>query len=98
MQLSQRLMTCAKWFLPVAFFVEELRWKASVLLGYVDREMTKRMADEIPQNAKEEIWAIHPLRIGRPEYVASVCAFLLSDPARWVTGASVIGDGGCSIR
>ncbi len=38
----------------------------------------------------------HPLGTGKPEYVATVVAFLLSDAARWITGSQVMIDGGAS--
>jgi NAD(P)-dependent dehydrogenase (short-subunit alcohol dehydrogenase family) len=37
-------------------------------------------------------------RFGRPEEVASVVAFLASSDASYMTGASVVVDGGWSIR
>ena len=41
----------------------------------------------------------YPLgRYGRPEEVAWQIVFLLSDASRWITGTSVIVDGGLSIR
>jgi NAD(P)-dependent dehydrogenase (short-subunit alcohol dehydrogenase family) len=44
---------------------------------------------------KERIADMHPLRrLGRPEKVASLVAFLLSDEASYITGAHYPIDGG----
>lgn len=36
-------------------------------------------------------------RIGKPEDVADVVAFLASDKSRWITGASIPVDGGSKL-
>jgi len=36
-------------------------------------------------------------RIGKPEDIAGVVAFVASDGARWITGASIPVDGGSKL-
>jgi NAD(P)-dependent dehydrogenase (short-subunit alcohol dehydrogenase family) len=41
---------------------------------------------------------MHPLGIGRGSDVASAVAFLLSDAARWITGTTLVVDGGYTAQ
>lgn len=43
------------------------------------------------------IIAMHPLGLGNPMDIASLCCFLLSDMSAWITGANIPIDGGYSI-
>ncbi|WGS51575.1 glucose 1-dehydrogenase [Paraburkholderia sp. D15] len=68
----------------------------SVNPGMVETEGTKS-AGITGTNSDFEAWAISttPLgRIGRPDDIADVVAFLASDDARWLTGESLIASGG----
>jgi 3-oxoacyl-[acyl-carrier protein] reductase len=40
----------------------------------------------------------HPLGLGEPEDVAGAVAFLLADTGRWITGTTLIVDGGYLAR
>lgn len=45
-----------------------------------------------------EMKSRHPLGIGTPQDVASACAFLLSPESRWITGTTLVVDGGYLAR
>lgn len=67
--------------------------------GYVEGE-TGMSADlkRIVGDGFEAIERSHPLGLGRALDVANAIAFLLSDAARWITGSTLIVDGGYSAQ
>ena len=58
----------------------------AVTPGVIETEMTTDVADEI-------VKAVPAGRVGRPEEVASAVAFLVSDEAAYVNGATLAIDG-----
>jgi NAD(P)-dependent dehydrogenase (short-subunit alcohol dehydrogenase family) len=66
--------------------------------GCVDTEMVAEMRDSQSGNQFEAIRSLHPLGIGHPRDVAHAAAFLLADTGRWITGTTLIVDGGYTAR
>ena len=57
-----------------------------------------KFATALYEGREEQVSAAYPLkRLGVPEDVAGVVAFLLSDQASWVTGQTLVLDGGVTL-
>jgi NAD(P)-dependent dehydrogenase (short-subunit alcohol dehydrogenase family) len=58
-----------------------------------------RFAEALYEGREAEAAATYPLRrLGVPEDVSGPVAFLLSDDAAWITGQTIVIDGGGSLR
>jgi NAD(P)-dependent dehydrogenase (short-subunit alcohol dehydrogenase family) len=67
--------------------------------GYVDTPMTEEWLRTVPDREEtlRQVRAIHPLgRMGTPGDIAEAALFLASDSAAFITGASLVVDGGMS--
>jgi 3-oxoacyl-[acyl-carrier protein] reductase len=67
----------------------------AVAPGVIDTDMSNFAKTEAGRETTLGIQALK--RIGKPEDVADVVAFLASDAARWITGASIPVDGGSKL-
>jgi 3-oxoacyl-[acyl-carrier protein] reductase len=67
----------------------------AVAPGVIDTDMSNFTKTEAGRDTALGMQALK--RIGKPEDVADVVAFLASDDARWITGASIPVDGGSRL-
>jgi 3-oxoacyl-[acyl-carrier protein] reductase len=67
----------------------------AVAPGVIDTDMSSFTKTEAGREAALGMQALK--RIGKPEDVADVVAFVASDAARWITGASIPVDGGSKL-
>ncbi len=66
----------------------------AVAPGFIQTEMTEKLSEK----AKEAIYQNIPLgKLGSPKDVAGVCLFLASRDADYITGQTIVVDGGMAI-
>ncbi len=70
----------------------------AVVAGVVDTPMSQHFLGSLTEEQAETVRDSHPLGVGKPEDVAGPIAFLLSDDARWITGAALVADGGLTAK
>ena len=81
----------------VEFSAEGVRVNA-VCPGVIETPMVERTQEEDPETMEATIAATPIGRLGQPEEIASAVAWLCSEDASFVTGESLVVDGGFSIQ
>jgi NAD(P)-dependent dehydrogenase (short-subunit alcohol dehydrogenase family) len=70
----------------------------SIVAGGIEtamhRDFTETVSDELVRNYE----ALHMIGFGQPDDVAYAAMFLLSDASRWITGSSMVVDGGYTAK
>jgi 3-oxoacyl-[acyl-carrier protein] reductase len=66
--------------------------------GMVRSEVSARLADSVSDEQLAAIEMQHPLGFGSTVDVAHAIAYLLADTGRWITGSTLVIDGGYLAR
>lgn len=68
--------------------------------GQVDTEMgmAADLKGQLTEGQWQQLAEMHPLGLGRSEDVAYAVAFLLAPTGRWITGTTLVVDGGYTAR
>jgi NAD(P)-dependent dehydrogenase (short-subunit alcohol dehydrogenase family) len=69
----------------------------AVAPAMVETEMVQRSRDSTTPEVFRGMVDKHPMGIGQPDDVANAITFLLSSASRWITGTTLVVDGGLSL-
>lgn len=64
----------------------------------VDGGMTHKYRQNVLPEMFEQVVSLHPLGLGKVEDVANAAAFLLAETGRWITGTTLVVDGGYTAQ
>lgn len=70
----------------------------SIAAGVVSTAMTEGIRSSVGAKGWDAISAAHPLGVGIADDVADAALYLLSPASRWVTGTTLVVDGGYTAR
>jgi NAD(P)-dependent dehydrogenase (short-subunit alcohol dehydrogenase family) len=70
----------------------------SLCAGMVNTEMWAKGSTSVSDNQLATNSNLYPLGYGEPEYIASIASFLISRDSIWMTGSSIVVDGGFTIQ
>lgn len=90
---SKGALTALAKSLALEFVQDHIRVNC-VAPAYVQTEMTERFRTSLTTEQMAQIVAMHPLGLGTPLDVAYAIAFLLAETGRWITGTTLVVDGG----
>ena len=62
--------------------------------GQVETPLTEKVSAVVSEEAIEQDKKKYPLGYGKPDDIAALTMFLLSDKSRWITGTTITIDGG----
>jgi NAD(P)-dependent dehydrogenase (short-subunit alcohol dehydrogenase family) len=68
----------------------------SITSGAIETPMHDRLTASLPKEAVDDYQKRHPLGFGQPSDISQLAVFLFSDAGRWITGSSMVVDGGYS--
>lgn len=66
--------------------------------GLVETELIEKAKKTLSQDQLKTIAEYQPLGIGTPRDVSNAVAFLVADTGRWITGTTLVVDGGYTVH
>lgn len=70
----------------------------SIAAGGVITEMHEEMLRLSSDDVMKSYEAMHLLGFGKPADIAALVVFMMSDASRWITGSTIVADGGYTAR
>jgi NAD(P)-dependent dehydrogenase (short-subunit alcohol dehydrogenase family) len=95
--LTKGALTAAAKSLAIELAPRNIRVNC-IAPGVVETPMVQNAYYSQDEATLNRIRLLHPLGLGKPEYVAEAAAFLVSPSARWITGTTLVVDGGYLAR